>query len=272
MPMLELADTQLYYEDTGPGSTGETIVFSHGLLWSTALFAPQIAALRDRYRCIAYDHRGQGQSAADRRTCIGIELVWKDAVQVVERVAATPVHFCGLSMGGFVAMRMGARRPDLVRSLILVETSADPEPVENVGKYRLLANVTRVLGPRVVASRVAPIMLGRAILEDPSRKAEVARYMTLMMARKDLWRATNGVIDRAGMVDELARITAPTLVVVGEQDVATVPAKAEAIRAAIAGATLVRIPDAGHSSTVENPVAVTAAIEAFLRPRARAAQ
>jgi pimeloyl-ACP methyl ester carboxylesterase len=54
MPMIEVNGTSLYVEDTGPGSTGKTIVWSHGLLWNTTLFAAQIAALRDRYRCIAW--------------------------------------------------------------------------------------------------------------------------------------------------------------------------------------------------------------------------
>ncbi len=266
MPTLELADTELYYEDTGPGATGQTIVFAHGLLWSTELFAPQIAALRARYRCIAWDHRGQGRSAADRRLAIPIELVWQDAVQVIERVAKTPVHFCGLSMGGFVGMRMAARRGDLVRSLVLIETSADPEPPENVPRYRLLSNVVRAIGPKLIGSRVAPIMLGKTILADPERRADVARFTSIMTQRKDIWRATNGVIDRAGIYDELSRITAPTLVIVGDEDVATVPAKAERIAAAIDGARLARIPHAGHSSTVEEPAAVTAAIESFLNP------
>ena len=88
MPTIELNGTTLYYEDTGPGSTGETIAFSHGLLWGTELFEAQIAALRQRYRCIAWDHRGQGKSAADHRHCIGIELVTQDAIALLEAVAA----------------------------------------------------------------------------------------------------------------------------------------------------------------------------------------
>ncbi|MCW5803687.1 MAG: alpha/beta fold hydrolase [Deltaproteobacteria bacterium] len=264
MPTIDVNGTTLFYEDTGPGSTGETIVFSHGLLWSTELFAPQIAALRGRYRCIAWDHRGQGKSASDHRHTIGIELVWQDAVALLTALGLRDVHFCGLSMGGFVALRMGARRPDLVRSLILVETSSDPEPLENVGRYRTLTRVVRLLGPGVVRSRVGPIMLGRSILADPSRREQVARFVDVMSGRRDIWRAVNGVIDRAGVHDELARISAPALVVVGEEDVATVPAKAEKIAAGLARAHLVRIPRAGHSSTVEEPAAVTRAIEAFL--------
>src|ERR1700720_3885148 len=59
MPMLRVNGTELYYEDTG--GRGPAILFSHGLLWDTSLFAPQIAALKSRYRCVAYDHRGQGR-------------------------------------------------------------------------------------------------------------------------------------------------------------------------------------------------------------------
>jgi pimeloyl-ACP methyl ester carboxylesterase len=265
MATIEVNGTTLAYEDTGPGSTGETIAFSHGLLWDRSLFAPQIAALRARYRCIAWDHRGQGDSAADpTRQCIGIELVTQDAIALLERVAGGPVHFCGLSMGGFVAMRIAARRPELVRSVILVETSADREPIENLPKFRVMNLLTRFISPRVVITRALPVMFSRDFLDDPARAAERAKYTTVMTRRRDVWRAVNGVLDRGAVLDELARIHAPTLIIVGDQDVATVPAKSAAIHAGIPGSTLVTIPRAGHSSTVEQPAAVTAAIEAFL--------
>ena len=264
MATLDIDGTSLFYEDTGPGSTGETIAFSHGLLWGTELFEPQIAALRGRYRCVAWDHRGQGKSAADHRDHIGMELVWQDAVRLLEALGTGPVHFCGLSMGGFVAMRMAARRPDLVRSLILIETSSDPEPVENVARYRLLSRVTRLLGPGVTRGKVAPIMLGKTILADKARRADVARFTEIMSRRRDIWRAVAGVVDRGGVHDELRRIAAPTLILVGDEDVATPRPKAERIAAAIPGARLVGIPRAGHSSTVEEPAAVNAAIEEFL--------
>jgi pimeloyl-ACP methyl ester carboxylesterase len=267
MPTIDVNGTSLYYEDTGPGSTGQTIAFSHGLLWGTEMFEAQIAALRGRYRCIAWDHRGQGKSAADpHRHCIGIELVWQDAVALLEALDVRGAHFVGLSMGGFVGMRMAARRPDLVDKLVLLETSHEPEPVENVGRYRLLTAIYRTIGPRVIQSRVAPIMLGKSIIADPSRKDDVERFVKLMTRRKDVWRAINGVIDRPGIAaSELARIAAATLVIVGDEDRATTPAKAQQIVAAIRGATLVTIPRAGHSSTVEEPAAVTAAIERFLQ-------
>ena len=109
------------------------------------------------------------------------------------------------------------------------------------------------------------IILGTTIMADPARKQQVARFVQLMTRRRDVWKAVNGVIDRAGITEsEVRQIEAPTVVMVGDEDVATPLAKAQQIVATIAGATLVTIPRAGHSSTVEEPAAVTAAIEAFL--------
>lgn len=265
MPHADVNGTSLYFEDTGPGSTGQTIAFSHGLLWSTELFAPQIAALRGRYRCIAWDHRGQGQSAADYRHTIPIELVWQDAVALLAHLGVTRTHVVGLSMGGFVGMRIASRQPALVDKLVLIETSADPEPRENITRYRVMSAVGRAVGPRVIASRIAPIMLGRSILADPSRRDEVARYVEAMSRRRDVWKAVNGVIDRAGIAAwELAQIRCPTLVIVGDEDVATPHAKAEALVAAIGGAELAVVPRAGHSSTVEEPAEITRCITTFL--------
>lgn len=274
MPTIDIEGTRLYYEDTGPSSTGETIAWSHGLLWNHELFAPQIAALRGRYRCISWDHRGQGKSAADHRHSIGIELVWQDAVAVLTKVASGPVHFCGLSMGGFVGMRMAARRPDLVRSLILIATAADEEPVEGLARYRLMARVARVVGPRLVAPKIAPVMFGKTFLGDPARQAERERYIGVLASRRDIWRAVNGVLDRAPIVAELARIAAPTLVLSGEEDLAITTDRSARIASGIDGARFVRIPRAGHSLTVEEPDAVISAIESFLeslsQPRAPA--
>lgn len=262
MPRAQVNGTSLYYEDSGGGPP---ILFSHGLLWDTRLFAPQVAVLKGRYRCIAYDHRGQGRSAVGTMPSIDMDTLTDDAIALIDALDLGAVHFCGLSMGGFIGMRLAARHPGRLRSLVLCETSADPEPVENVRKYRALNFVARTVGLWAVAGSVMPIMFGRTPLGDAARKDEVAGWRRILRGnRRAIWRAVNGVIERRGVYDELGRIDVPTLVVVGEEDVATVPAKAERIAAAIPGATLVRIPYAGHSATVEQPAAVTAELERFL--------
>lgn len=263
MPFLDVNGTRLYYEDTG--GSGEPIVFSHGLLWSGRMFDKQVAALKDRYRCITYDHRGQGQSDVWKVDTVDMETVYADAVGLIEKLGVGPCHFVGLSMGGFMGMRLAARRPDLLRSLSLLETSADPEPEQNVPRYKQLNIVARWMGLGLVADKVMPIMFGRTFLEDPTRSAERAEWKRrLKENRRDIWRAVNGVIRRRGVYEELSRIKTPTLVLVGAEDVATVPAKAERIHGAIAGSKRVTLPRGGHTSTVEEPELLNAALVEFL--------
>lgn len=173
MPTMRLNGADIYYEDTG--GDGAPIVFSHGLLWSGRMFDAQVAALRDRYRCVTFDFRGQGQSAV---TPDGYDMdtLSHDAVALIEALGIAPCHFAGLSMGGFIGMRLAARRPALLRSLILLETAADAEPPANVRRYRQFLFVERLLGPGAVAGRVMPVMFGRSFLSDPLRDAERAEW------------------------------------------------------------------------------------------------
>lgn len=263
MPIIHVHGAGLYYEEQGSGS--DSIVFAHGLLWSGRMFDDQVAALKGRYRCVTFDFRGQGQSEVTRDG-YDVESLYEDVAALIEALQCAPCHFVGLSMGGFIGLRLAARRPELVRSLILLETSADPEPQENVPKYRQMSVVARWLGPGVVADRVMPIMFGQKFLNDPAR-AEVRREWRQRMVgnhRVGISRATLGVVTRQGIRDELAQIQVPTLIIVGDQDVAVPLTNSQRLHEGIAGSRLVIIPGAGHTSTVEEPAAINAAINEFL--------
>lgn len=259
---------RLHVEDSG--GSGPVVLFSHGLMWDTRLFSPQIAALRDRYRCIAWDHRGQGRSEI---TAEGYDMdtLAADAAALIERLGVAPVHFVGLSMGGFVGLRLAIQQPQLLRSLTLIDTSAAAEPAANVPRYRLLNVIARVFGLRPVIGQVMPILFGRSFLRDPTRAAERAEYRARLIAndRVGITRAVRGVIERAAVDAQLHRITVPTLILVGEEDVATTPERSEAMHAAIRGSTMLRIARAGHTATLENPGAVNAALRAFLDSSSR---
>ncbi|MDX1657199.1 MAG: alpha/beta fold hydrolase [Nitriliruptorales bacterium] len=263
MPRIEINGTRLYYEDTGSGD--ETVFFSHGLLWDGRMFGPQVEALSDRYRCITYDHRGQGRSEVPTESSIPMDLLAADAAALIEALDAAPCHFVGLSMGGFTGMRVAARRPDLVRSLVLMETSARPEEPQNRVKYRLLAQAARLAGTGPLTGQVMPIMFGQTFLDDPSRAPEREQWKTILAGnRKDIYKAVNGVIERGNVEVEVARIEVPTLVMVGEEDVAQPPEESELLASAIPDAKLVRIPRAGHTSTIEEPAFVNQELQQWL--------
>ena len=266
MPKLTVNGATLWYDDQGTGE--ETIVFAHGLLWDGRMFEAQVAALSGRYRCITFDFRGQGRSEVTRGG-YDMDTLADDAAALIDVLQAAPCHFVGLSMGGFIGMRLAARRPGLVRSLVLMETSADPEPAESARRYGMLGGIVRLtgkLGMRLVMPRVMRIMFGRKFLEDPAREADRKLWRERGMANhpKGVTRALKGVIEREPMHAELGKIRCPTLVMVGDQDVATVPEKAERIRAAIRGARLVIIPGAGHTSSAEEPAFVNRVLNQFL--------
>ncbi|HEY2744920.1 MAG TPA: alpha/beta fold hydrolase [Polyangia bacterium] len=266
MPWLGVDGVELHYEERG---AGPPIVFSHGLLWSAAMFDAEVAALSSRYRCIAYDHRGQGRSASSP-TPYDMERLTDDAAALIEKLGAAPCHFVGLSMGGFVGMRLAARRPELLKTLTLIETAADKEPRLNVPKYRALALVARLVGLRPVAGAVMRIMFGATFLGDAAR-APVRERMRGELLALDVPRveaALRAVVDRQPIAPELARIKTPTLVLHGDEDRAIVMPRAEKMARAIAGAHLVVIPRAGHTSSVEAPEAVTRALGEFLEAHA----
>lgn len=264
MAHIEVNGAQLHYTDEGIGL--ETIVFSHGLLFNSGMFADQIAALKSQYRCIAFDHRGQGKSEVTE-SGYDLDTLTDDAVALIEALNVQPCHFLGLSMGGMVAMRIAIKRPDLLRSIILIDTSADAETPENLSRYNMLSFIARWFGLRVVIGKTMPILFGRSFLNDPLRKniKKKWRKQILTNDRIGITRAIGGVIHREGVLEKLDQIQLPTLIIYGEEDLATPPIKSQRVHAAIAGSKLVHIDHAGHSSTIERPAAMVNEIADFLK-------
>lgn len=266
MPLIDLDGARIHYSDTGlpPDLTeAQAVVFGHGLLFSGWMFEAQIEALRATHRCIAIDWRGQGESLpADGG--YDMDTLTLDLVALLDHLGLDAVHYVGLSMGGFVGMRLAARHPERVLTLTLLDTSAGPEDPEKVSKYRLLARVYRLFGMKPVRKQVEPIMFAPGFLT--SGRAVIDEWMGRLakVDRAGMRQAILGVTDRLPIADEIGAITAPTLVVTGADDVATPVHKAEAIAAGIAGSRLEIVPDCGHSSTLEKPDEITALIRSHI--------
>ncbi|RNL60502.1 alpha/beta fold hydrolase [Nocardioides marmoriginsengisoli] len=268
MTLVDVNGIRLNITDSGAPAgrpDAPTLVMGHGLLFSTTMWRHQIEALRSSYRCVAIDWRGQG-ATPPTESGYDMDTLYDDAAALIEHLDVGPVHYLGLSMGGFVGLRLGARRPDLIRSLTLIDTSAGPEDPEKVSKYRLLATIYGVLGMKPLLGQVAPIMFTPAFMDTDAGKATVDTWTAELATqqRKGVKKAIRGVTDRAALGDEIRGITAPTLVIVGSEDVATPVAKAEAIAAAISGSRLDILAGVGHVSTLEDPARINACVQEFL--------
>lgn len=262
MKTIEKGGIALVYAESGSGS--ETVVFSHSYLVDHRHFAPQIAALEDHYRVVAYDHREHGGSGLASSPYALDDLV-ADAVRVIEKTGAGPCHFIGLSTGGFVGLRLAIRYPHLVRSLVLMDTSADREPWPGRLKYEAMFKVLQVFGFGPLIKTVSGLMFSPAVLGDPARRDEISQWQERIMAndRAALVRFGQAIFARDSVLDQLGTIQVPTLVVVGQDDKPQPVFRARQIADGIPGAELTIIPDAGHLSTVDNPEAVNEALVRF---------
>ena len=252
-----------YYEIFGNNNGRETIVFSHGLLWSSKMFWKQVEYFKNYYRIVVYDHRGQGKTAVTDDG-YDMEQLTQDVTHLIEELKLEKIHFAGLSMGGFVGMRLAARRPDLLQSLILMETSAQKETKKF--KYSILTTVVNLLGVRAVTGPVMNIMFGENFLEDKKRAEEKKKWKEeLWKNKKTIVRAVKGILNRNGIESELKNIKCPVLILEGTQDKAATPAMAEFIHNNIAHSEIHFIEGGGHTSSIEEAEQVNYFIDGFLK-------
>ena len=266
MPIININNADIYYEDSAPNDTQKPImVFAHGLLWNTRMYDKQVEHFQEAYRCIAFDFRGQGQSQITK-SGYDMESLTEDTLGLLAALGIEKCHFVGLSMGGFVAQRIAIKQPELLLSLTLLETSADPEDPKNVPQYRKLIKAIRWLGIKRVSNKVMPIMFGSSFLADKLRKSDRKEWLTMLQGNRKggVVKATMGVIERSGTYEQLGSITTPTLIIVGDEDAATPYAKSERMHFAIKGSKLAVIKGAGHTATVEEPEQVNRVMSQFL--------
>jgi 3-oxoadipate enol-lactonase len=250
--------TRIYYEDIGQG---EPIIFSHCLLWNTSMYDRQVDLLSENYRCISYDHRGQGNSAEHYGNEVGVELLCEDVAELIKQLALPPVHFVGHSLGGFVGIMLASRYPELVRTLVLCNTSGDEEPECNLFKYRMLNFAGRWLGPRIIADALMPMIFEQNALRESRDKFRE----TILNNRKTVWRAANGVINRPSQRASLEKIRARTMVITATGDKTRTRDESERLASNIANAELVCLETGGHMLPLEQPKLIAELIDQFLR-------
>lgn len=270
--------TELRVMEVGAGA--QTVVFSPALFTNKELFEAPMAALSGEYRCISYDHRGQGDSGFGARQpspdMLGTEGLYEDAVALLDQLEVDSCHWVGVSVGGFVGMRLAARHPDRVRSLGLIGVSLGPLPrseMLQIDVVGLALHASRVLGPvgtavrRRITAQVMQNMFGSTFMSDPARADDREMWRERFFAQlvPDAVPMMREVFGHPGNPPELlAQVLAPTLVVVGEEEYGG-DAGAREAQQTIPDARLVTIPDAGHMVLAEQPETGTAAITEFIR-------
>ena len=267
MAAIERDGAYVHYDVTGEGPP---LLLGHSLFCDGRMWEDVLPALARRYRVHNIDARGHGRSTW--REPFLLEDLAADWLAIMDKEKIERALLGGLSMGGMTAMRLALAHPERAAALVLLDTSADPEPAIDRVAYLLLAEVQRLTGlARPFAPLIERKFFGRTTRRERRDVVERGLERILEKDARAFYPATQAVFRRNGILERLGEIRCPTLVIVGEEDPATPPARAERIASAIPGAELVRIPRAGHLSPMEQPAAVEAAMLGFLDRHAQKA-
>ncbi len=258
---VELESVALEVEDHGEGVP---VILLHGFPLSSQIWTPVRTAVEQAARLITPDLRGFGASEKPA-TGYGIEDLAGDIIRLADALEIDRFVLGGHSMGGYVALGIAAAWPGRLAGLILVDTRAEADAPER--RDRRNAAIARIASGDVpgfldefVAGLIGPSSAARA----PRVLAEL-RAIAAEAAPEALVGCLAGMRDRPDCSALLPALGVPALVIVGREDSLTPPPASRAMAAAMPGATLVEIPSAGHTPSMERPIPTAEAILGFLR-------
>jgi pimeloyl-ACP methyl ester carboxylesterase len=241
---------------------GPAVVLCHGTLMDRTMFDPQVAALADDYRVVAYDTRARTDRYADSYDLYDLA---DDCAALLDAKGIDSCVLGGMSMGGFMTLRFAERYPERVDGLVFVDATAGPHEAHEREQYRTMIETAREAEavPEDLADVIRHILFGATTNEERPELVEswVDRWLTY--PGEAVYREVDSWLDRPDFTEELDGIDVPALVVHGEEDAALDPSRSDSLVEGL-DAERVLVPGAGHSSNVEHPEPVNEAIRAFL--------
>lgn len=236
------------------------LVLGSSLGTTMAMWEPELAALERRHRVVRFDHRGHGASPAPPPPWEIADL-GRDVLELLDALALERVSYAGVSLGGMVGTWLAANAPERIERLVIVCSSAYLPPSQ-VWAERAAA-VTAAGGVGVVSATVLERWFTPGFA---AASPDTMAWMDAMLRACPPagYAGCCGVIERLDLRGELARISAPTLVIAAAEDPSTPPAHSELIAAAIPGARLEVLEHGAHLVAVERPDEVSALIERHL--------
>lgn len=236
------------------------LVLGNSLGTSRAVWDRQAAAFSGHYRLLRYELPGHGGSAAPPGP-YAIGGLGAGVLALLDHYGVERAAYCGISLGGMIGMWLAARAPGRITALGLVCTSAYLPPASG---WEARAGQVRAAGMASIAQASVGRWFTRAFAD---REPAVAAAFAAELERTDVegYAGCCLAIARMDLREELGSITAPTLVIAGEQDPATPPPHAALIASGVAGSRLLVVRGAAHLANVGAPGEVGAALLAHLR-------
>jgi len=255
----EINEAKIYYEIAG---SGIPLILVHGFSLDRRMWDDQFAFLATEYRVIRYDVRGFGNS-----TDVPVQPYSypDDLMRLMDHIGIEAAHLVGLSMGGAIVVDFAVEHPERVLSLVPVDAPLDG--VEWLTNFGTRVGIAARLANQIGMDSALDLWLEDELLAPAMNNSDCAAALEEIIRDYTGWHWTSGAksMSRDTHTSELLnKIVSPTLVVVGEHDLIDFHAMGDVMAEGIDGAHKVVIPNIGHMSNMEDPVAFNALLHGFL--------
>ncbi|MCL1125787.1 alpha/beta fold hydrolase [Shewanella surugensis] len=266
MNKFTVNDHQMAYQDIGQGPV---ILFGHSFLWDSHMWAPQIEALSQQYRCIVPDFWGHGQSDSAPKITRTLKDYAQQLLALMDHLDIDQFSIVGLSVGGMWGAELTTLVPSRVNALVLMDTFVGLEPEVTHKKYfHMLDIITQHQAvPEPIIEAITPLFFANNANQDsPELVKAFKQHLSSLKGEQALEIARVGkiVFSRRDQIDELDKFTLPVLIAVGSEDKPRSMLESYLMQDCITGAQLIQIPNAGHISNLEQPQFVTEMLMTFL--------
>ncbi len=251
-----------YVERGTPG--GIPVLFVHGFPFNLETWEPQMRALPNHFRAIAYDVRGHGQSDVGDGQ-YSIEFFVDDLIALLDHLVIEKTVLCGLSMGGYIALRAVERHPERFNGLVLCDTKSEPD--SNEGKVKRAASLKAVKtnGVEQFADGFVKNVFAESTFRDNPTIAEKVKSIIKANSPIGIGGTLLALASRTDTSSMLTKLIVPTLILCGEHDALTTPKDAEFLHNRINGSSMYIVPHAAHLSNLENPTFFNEKLISFLK-------
>lgn len=257
-----ISESGLSYTDSGK-QDGTPVLFIHAFPLNQQMWADQVEALKNNFRVITFDVRGLGKS--ELTGPYTLEFIVDDVINLLDKLKIKKVVVCGLSMGGYVALRAIQRNPDRFMGLVLADTKSEPDTdASKLGRYNAIKTINEK-GLSFYANSFLQSSIAQTTQEDRSKILAKAMSMAESNSPNAVSAAALALISRTDTSADLAKINVPTLILQGEFDSVIPMAAAKSLNEKIKNSVLAVIPNAGHLSNLENPAAFNEQLLVFLK-------
>jgi len=259
---ISINNLSVSYSDHGPDDA-PAIIFIHGFPLNKSMWDIQVEALKENYRVIAYDIRGHGNSDPGIDEFF-IELFVNDLLHLMKKLGIEKSILCGLSLGGYIALNAALKYPDRFDALILNDTQCIADTPE-IKENRCQA-IIRIMkdGVEQYANEIVKNLFALESFTKKENVIDTVKEMIINTPKQSLCNTLHALAERKETCSRLKEINIPTLIMVGNEDKITPIAVAQKMHEKLLTSKLEIIPQAGHLSNLENPIAFNNHLVKFL--------